>query len=316
MSAYSFVGEMTNLNAKRFFLQILRSMCCEESIECEVILNIDFPITWYEEQPLLLKTTCFGLLFCVTEQSEDMHINDPVLLLNIDYSQIMNYGVEGDVLLISAVIEGRETEFKLERNAAAVKKVVDAHYSKEDQKKLAHYFGGEKLSSTQIAIEDACLESDDQDDMCLEAVSDISISEPGCSSESIVKPSPRSPLLQYQSSAILPSKTDSNENVFRSSSKPVLRKTLDCQLINHSRAERIHLEVGDVVGDRFDILMCNPGFVFRYRIESAARKGSRSMFVENFYSGDKLILKFMRQDQIADAVEIYQKVDHCRHVNK
>lgn len=125
MSAHSFIGDMSCCDAQRWFLQILRSICCENCMSCNVKVDGAFPVKLDQDVSPTLKVVCFGFLFFIPDTKDHpFHVdNVKTLVLSIDYSQ-MEYRQEENGLVIDADTKGTRKQFKLITDAA--KKITEA----------------------------------------------------------------------------------------------------------------------------------------------------------------------------------------------
>lgn len=141
LSSYTYIGDVTSLEAKRWFLQILRSIQCEACVNCAVVPNGDFPIKPKDHESIILRTTCIGFLFFVSKKDNKSQLLETIrFVLKIDYSEIGEYRLDGAELFLKASIKGRIREFRLETfDAEILKKVVDTHFRSPQNELLARY---------------------------------------------------------------------------------------------------------------------------------------------------------------------------------
>lgn len=153
MSSYSFVKEVSSIDARRWFLQILRCLRCEKCVNSIVITDENFPVE-IENSPVTLKTTCFGLHFFVPDPREDVRMENLLsLVLNIDYCHLVACDLKDAACIrIAAVIRGRIWEFEFRTNVAnAIKRVIDNYSTEADRENVLRNF--EEMGSHSINIE-------------------------------------------------------------------------------------------------------------------------------------------------------------------
>lgn len=131
---------MESINAKGYFLQILRSLCCEKWIRFLPMPVEDFQLKDIsqlqgEKCCVKLKASCVGLHFFTLDPAEDLQARSFLsLCLNIDYSDLVDCTLEAGDLFIEAAIHGRLKKFQLKtREAEKIKQVVDEHSTTLDR---------------------------------------------------------------------------------------------------------------------------------------------------------------------------------------
>lgn len=153
MSAYSFLGEVSSLNAKQWFLQILRSICCKKCMSCDVVVDSDFPVGTKARRNLFLKMTCFGMYFFEHDRSENREVDTILkIVLAIDYFKLGDCKLQKNEFSVKAVLKGKMREFKLKtKEAPKIKSVLDLHSNARQRENFSKFYETE-LVGRRVAL--------------------------------------------------------------------------------------------------------------------------------------------------------------------
>lgn len=133
-------------DAKRWFLQNLRCLCCESFLDCIVTAKKGFDINYRENSELFLKVSCTGLYFFLPNQAdnppmhEDSEIASPVEI--IDFMDLGPCQLKGNTFHFKAVVRGVvEKKFEMEMiQGKELMNAVNAHSNKNDRENVLRTF--------------------------------------------------------------------------------------------------------------------------------------------------------------------------------
>lgn len=152
MEWFKRIGHMSRTDAKRYFLQILRHLRCDKCVDCEIVVQNDFPVHIEETtKRLRLNTTCAGLFFFKQDPSDHFgeYCNGWLrsVILKIDFYHLASIHLfhldqhERDFLNIQAVINGKLKRFRVATNfGKRIMAAVDAHAPKVEREAILNKY--------------------------------------------------------------------------------------------------------------------------------------------------------------------------------
>lgn len=145
LTCSEFIGELSKIDAQRYFLQIVREICCHRCVSHDVSPSPDFPIQLQQNDlKLTLKISCSGMYFFVpdcfdgTSPEEECTRTLLCAIMIVDFTRLGFCELQDDVLYIKAIMNGEIKEFHLEsvHQGQNIKDVVDHHVPKLEREAI------------------------------------------------------------------------------------------------------------------------------------------------------------------------------------